>query len=249
MNLTFDFTNRTVLVTGAAQGIGFELCWMFAESGARVVPVDRDAKTLKSTWGNASEFVLPVAIDITDPIGAEELVAACLDWGGLDIVINNAGITQDSRFWSMTDVEWREHHAVHRDGAINLTRSAMPSMRGQKRGRFVNITSHGRISHDKAKEPEVDDEIVLFTKSVARESAEYGVTANAVSPLADSQLTSTLPFERKSELMRSIPLGYFAEPREIFGAVAFLASDEASYITGIVIPVDGGMSLGIAENS
>jgi 3-oxoacyl-[acyl-carrier protein] reductase len=105
LNISFDFSGRTALVTGAAQGIGFELCWMFAERGAKVIPVDRDVKALKSAWGSASEFALPVAVDVADSKSTAELISTCVEWGGLDIVINNGQIAHDDHAGNLNDSE------------------------------------------------------------------------------------------------------------------------------------------------
>jgi 3-oxoacyl-[acyl-carrier protein] reductase len=135
--------------------------------------------------------------------------------------------------------------SIHLRGATNVTRSAIPLMQGQKWGRIINLTSY-RETHDFSGDSRYRDEnssIVGFTKSVAKEVVGCGITVNVVSTVADAPMLTNLSVERKSELNRVIPVGYFENPDEVSCAVGFLASDEASCITGVVLPVDCGVSM------
>lgn len=244
MNLSFDFTGRTALVTNAAQGLGFELCWMLAEAGARVVPVDRDARALKSTWGNASEFVLPLIFDDAEPQGALDVIAACVEWAGLDILVNSADVSPIRVSWE--NLAWSDLSGARLNQIVNMTRSAIPTMREQGFGRIVNVASHLGMHEIIGQEKNIlaaNNDIIDFTKAVAREVAAYGITVNAVSTFAEMAFVDMLSDEMKSKLASMIPLGHFANPSEISSAVGYLSSDEASYITGVVLSVDGGISI------
>jgi 3-oxoacyl-[acyl-carrier protein] reductase len=161
------------------------------------------------------------------------------------VLVNNAGITRDTVVWKMDDQQWQDVISVHLTGTFNLTRAAIPRMRAAEYGRIVNVTSytglHGNIGQ--ANYAAAKAGIIGFTKTVAKEVARFGITVNAISPNADTAMTAAIPAEKKAELTAAIPLGRFGEAREMAAAVGFLASEEAGYITGVVLPVDGGLSM------
>jgi 3-oxoacyl-[acyl-carrier protein] reductase len=246
MKLSFDFSDRVVVVSGAAQGIGHAIAARFHESGARVAVLDRDAERLEAAWAGAGQSVLPVALDVADAAEVNAAVERIAGWGGgLDILVNNAGITRDGVVWKMTDANWQAVLAVHLGGTFNLTRAAVPLMRAASFGRIINVTSytglHGNVGQ--ANYAAAKAGIVGFTKAVAKEVARFGITVNAISPNAATSMVADVPAAKLAELTAAIPQGRFAEPAEMAAAVAFLSSDDAAYITGIVLPVDGGMSM------
>ncbi len=245
MSIRFDFSERTVLVTGAARGIGWELVELFRSAGARVAAADRDPETLEASWGGI-ERVLPRCVDVAAPAAVAEAVEEIERWGGpLDIVVNNAGITRDGVVWRMTDDAWRAVLDVHLTGTFNLTRAAIPAMRARGWGRIVNVTSYSGLhgNFGQANYASAKAGIIGFTKAVAKEVAAFGITVNALSPNAETPMVAAIPPEKKAELEAQIPLRRFGEPSEMAAAVGFLASDEAGYITGAVLPVDGGLSM------
>jgi 3-oxoacyl-[acyl-carrier protein] reductase len=246
MTITFDFAGRTVVVTGAAQGIGKALAELFVDAGASVVPVDANAERLGETWAGASDLVHPLACDVSRPASVEGLVAQVVGWSGsVDVLVNNAGITRDTVVWKMDDQQWHDVIAVHLTGTFNLTRAAIPHMRAASFGRIINVTSytglHGNVGQ--ANYAAAKAGIIGFTKTVAKEVARFGITVNAISPNADTAMTAAIPPEKKAELTAAIPLGRFGDAAEMAAAVGFLASAEAGYITGVVLPVDGGLSM------
>jgi 3-oxoacyl-[acyl-carrier protein] reductase len=245
VNVTFDFSGRTVVITGAAQGIGLELGRLFASAGASVVPSDRDGDALRKSWSE-SPAVLPVTCDVTSSEDAATLIATAKSWGGaVDVVVNNAGITRDTVVWKLSDEQWRAVIEVHLNGTFNVTRAAVPVMRDAGRGRIVNVTSytglHGNVGQ--ANYAAAKAGIIGFTKTVAKEVARFGITVNAISPNAETAMVAAVPAEKKAQLLDMVPMRRFAEPSEMGAAVAFLASDEAAYITGVVLPVDGGLAM------
>ncbi|PYE12445.1 3-oxoacyl-[acyl-carrier protein] reductase [Williamsia limnetica] len=246
MTLSFDFSGRTVLVTGAAQGIGKALADHFVGAAARVVVADRDAELLKQQWPDEGESVLRLELDVADAesvrVGIEQVVRT---WGSIDVVVNNAGVARDAVVWKMTDEQWDTVLAVHVTGTFNLTRAAVPHMRTAGFGRIINVTSytgmHGNIGQSNY--AAAKGGIIGFTKSVAKETARFGITCNAISPNAATAMVAAVPPEKLAEMTATVPMGRFADPSEMAAAVAFLASDEAAYITGVVLPVDGGVSM------
>ncbi|BBX62580.1 beta-ketoacyl-ACP reductase [Mycobacterium saskatchewanense] len=246
MSLTFGFSGRTAVITGAAQGIGAEIARFFQASGARIAPFDLDPERLKARWGTRSDNVAPLAVDVSDADAVVEAIDDVARWAGsVDIAVNNAGITRDAVVWKMTTAQWQHVLDVHLGGTFNITRAVLPHMRGAGFGRIINVTSytgmHGNIGQ--ANYAAAKAGIIGFTKTVAKEVARFGVTVNAISPNAATAMVADIPDDKLAELTAAIPQGRFAEPAEMAPAVAFLAADEAAYITGAVLPVDGGMSM------
>lgn len=246
MNLNFDFGGRTVVVTGAAQGVGFALAQHFHDAGASVAVLDCDRERLEGSWSTTSGRVRTLPVDVADAGAVSVAVADILKWsGGLDILVNNAGITRDGVVWKMTDSNWADVLNAHLGGTFHLTRAAIPHMRSARFGRIVNVTSytgmHGNVGQ--ANYAVAKAGIIGFTKAVAKETARFGITVNAISPNAATSMVEGVPSDRLSQLLAAIPQGRFAAPSEMAAAVAFLASEEAGYITGTVLPVDGGMSM------
>lgn len=243
-NIDWDFTDRTVIVTGAAQGIGLEIVRFFADANADVIAVDLDLEALAEAA--AFKRVSAVAGDVSRSETAEAAVATALKTTGrVDILINNAGILRDGVVWKMTDESWDQVLAVHAGGTFRMTRACVPVFREQGYGRIVNVTSytglHGNVGQ--ANYAMAKAGIIGFTKTVAKEVARFGVTVNAISPNASTRMVASIPADKMAELTAQIPLQRFAEPAEMCTTVAFLASEESAYVTGVVLPVDGGLSM------
>ena len=243
-NLTYDFSGRTVLVTGAARGVGRAVGWHFRAAGAAVYLVDVESDVLAET---AREMgAVGLAADVTDSAQVDAVVARVVaETGRIDVLVNNAGILRDGVVWKLSDDDYEAVMAVHAGGTFRFTRAAVPHFRRQGSGRVINVTSYtglrgniGQANYGAAKAG-----IIGFTKTAAKELAAFGVTVNAISPNAETRMISSIPFEKRRELEAAIPLGRFAAPSEIAATTAFLASEEAGYITGVVLPVDGGISI------
>jgi 3-oxoacyl-[acyl-carrier protein] reductase len=166
-------------------------------------------------------------------------------FGRIDVMVNNAGILRDNVLWKITDEDWEAVLAVHAGGTFKFTRACVPHFRAQEYGRVINVTSYtglhgntGQANYATAKAG-----IIGFTKTAAKELARFGVTVNAISPSAATRMITSIPADKLAELAAVIPAGRFAEPEEICAAVGFLASEEAAYVTGVVLPVDGGISM------
>lgn len=245
MTMTLDFSDRVALVTGAAQGIGLAMSQGFLRSGARVVALDRDERLLKDAFADEPQ-VLSLPVDVADVGGVEDAVASAMErFERIDFAINNAGITRDTVVWKMTDEQWRQVLDVHLSGTFHVTRAVLPHMRAVRRGRIVNVTSftglHGNFGQ--ANYAAAKAGIIGFTKSVAKEVARSGITVNVISPHASTAMVAAIPADKLAEYTEANPSGRFGDPVEMSHAVNFLCSDEAAYITGVVLPVDGGASM------
>jgi len=242
--LTYDFTGRTVIVTGAAQGIGAEMVAFFRSAGADVVAVDFDAARLGEVATRTGAQA--VVGDVSETATAEAAVRAALDsTGRIDVLVNNAGLLRDNVVWKIEDDDWDLVLAVHAGGTFRMTRACVPTLRAQGSGRIINVTSytglHGNVGQ--ANYATAKAGIIGFTKTVAKELARFGITVNAISPNAATRMVESIPEDRRREIELLAPLARFGEAREMCAAVGFLASDEAAYITGVVLPVDGGLSM------
>jgi 3-oxoacyl-[acyl-carrier protein] reductase len=243
-NVKFDFAGRTVVVTGAARGVGRAIAEHFHASRAAVYLVDFDAEAVEAAAKDMGATGLAADVSDADQVNAvvERVVA---DTGRIDVLVNNAGIVRDAMLWKLTDFDYETVMAVHAGGTFRFTRAAVPQFRRQGSGRIINVTSYtglrgnpGQSNYAMAKAG-----IIGFTKTAAKELAYFGITVNAISPNAQTRMIESIPAEKKAQLTETIPMRRFGDPAEMADAVAFLASDEASYITGVVLPVDGGLSL------
>jgi 3-oxoacyl-[acyl-carrier protein] reductase len=238
VSVAFDFIGRVAVVTGAATGIGAALSRRFVAAGAEVHSLDVSPVDVAGCTAHRC--------DVSDLDAVTAVVADIVETHGrLDVVVNNAGILRDKMLWRLPLEDWSAVIAVHLTGTFHLTRAASQVMRKQHYGRIVNVTSytglHGNIGQ--AAYAAAKAGIIGFTKTAAKELAPFGITVNAISPNAQTAMVAAIPPERYQQLEQQIPLGRFAEADEMFPAVGFLASEQASYVTGVVLPVDGGLSI------
>ncbi len=242
---TFD--GRVALVTGASRGIGRAIALALAARGAEVVAAARGdhaggvAEEIRAAGGRA----VPVSIDVTDGPAVDSVVAATLArTGRIDILVNNAGVTRDQLVLRMKRDDWDAVIATNLTGAFTCTQAVLKSMVKQRAGRIINISSvvgeagnAGQANYAASKAG-----LIGFTKALALEVASRGITVNAVAPgLIDTDMTRAISGGAQSEWERRIPLKRLGTADDVAAAVVFLASDEASYITGHVLDVNGGM--------
>jgi 3-oxoacyl-[acyl-carrier protein] reductase len=165
--------------------------------------------------------------------------------GRVDVVFNNAGLLRDKVLWKLDDEDWDQVVDVSLGGTFRFTRACVPHFRERGYGRVINVTSytglHGNIGQ--AAYAAAKAGVIGFTKTAAKELARFGVTVNAISPNAQTRMIDSIPDEQRKGLEKDIPLGRFADPEEIAGGVLFLASAEAGYVTGVVLPIDGGIAI------
>ncbi|MCL1856116.1 MAG: 3-oxoacyl-[acyl-carrier-protein] reductase [Kiritimatiellaeota bacterium] len=244
------FSTATVLVTGASRGIGSAIATAFAEEGADVVVTARTREALAET-ARAIEGMgrrcLPLAMDVVDSAAVDAGVAAALEaFGKIDVCVNNAGITKDMLLIRMTDAEWDDVMETNLKGAFRVTRSVAKAMVRQRKGAIVNITSiiglignAGQCNYSASKAG-----MVALTKSAAKELASRGIRVNAIAPgFIETGMTDALPPAVKATVLDLIPLGRFGSAEDIAKATLFLASEDAAYVTGQTLSVNGGMAM------
>jgi 3-oxoacyl-[acyl-carrier protein] reductase len=241
---------KTALVTGAGRGIGRATAIRLAADGAKIAinfkgNLAAAAETKRAVEAAGSQGAL-IQGDVSADAEAERVVRDALAFGGgrLDILVNNAGITRDNLLLRMSAEEWDAVLDLNLRGAFLITKAAMRPMMKQRAGRIVNVSSiaglignAGQANYSAAKAG-----LIAFTKTIAREMASRNITANAVAPgFVPTDLTSIVPKDVQDAMLKQIPLARFGTAEDVANAIAFLASDEAAYITGQVLVVDGGM--------
>ncbi|WP_375390041.1 3-oxoacyl-ACP reductase FabG [uncultured Amnibacterium sp.] len=233
-------TERTVLVTGGNRGIGRAIALAFAAAGHRVAVTARD--------GSGPEGVLAVQADVTDTASLDaafRVVEAQL--GPVEVVVANAGITKDTLLLRMSEADFDDVVATNLGGAFRVVKRASKGMLRARFGRVILISSvvgmlgsAGQVNYASSKSA-----MIGFARSLTRELGTRGITANVVAPgFIESDMTAALPDEQRAEYLGRIPVGRFGSADDVADAVLWLASDEASYVSGAVVPVDGGLGMG-----
>lgn len=242
-----NLEGQTALITGAGRGIGKTISLKLAESGADIVLADMSPEVaeVRVVVESLGRKCLTFEADVTDLEAIETMVKKIIEeLGSIHILINNAGITQDNLFMRMKPEQWSKVIDVNLNGVFNVTKAVIRSMVKQRTGKIINISSvvgfsgnPGQVNYSSTKSA-----LVGFTKSLAREVGARGVTVNAVAPgFIDTAMTQALNESQQEAILQQIPLGRMGDANDIANAVAFLASEEASYITGTILHVNGGM--------
>jgi len=242
---------RVAIVTGGARGIGRAIVEKLAFLGADVVIADMLVELAEKSSEEISQMtntkIRAVKVNVTEGKSASEMIDQTLkEFGKVDILVNNAGITRDTLILRMEEADWDAVLDVNLKGAFNCSKAVLRSMMKQRYGRIVNISSvsgqagqAGQTNYSASKAG-----LIGFTKALAREVASRMITVNAVAPgFIPTSLTNDLSEELKKSILGATPVGRMGKPEEIAAAVAFLASEEAAYITGQVLAVDGGMAM------
>ena len=245
------FENQVAIVTGAGRGIGEAIAKRFASEGAKVAIVSRtESNSVKAAEAINAAYpgaALPYAVDVADFDAVQKAGEKILaDFGRCDVLVNNAGITRDTLAMRMSSDDWDVVLQTNLKGAFNFTRSVLRSMVKQRSGRIINISSvsglmglAGQANYAASKAG-----LIGMSKSLARELASRGITVNVIAPgFIETDMTSVLSEEVRKGAMAQIPLSRFGKGDDIAAAVSFFASAEASFITGQVLAVDGGMSM------
>jgi 3-oxoacyl-[acyl-carrier protein] reductase len=237
-----SLNGKTALVTGGSRGIGKAIALEFARAGASVTlsyrsGQDEAEEVARAAGGKA------VQADISDPEEAKRLLA---DAGNVDLLVNNAGVTRDGLIARMSDEDWNDVIGTNLGGVFYTCRAAARGMMKRRSGSIVNISSivglHGNPGQTNYSASKAG--IIGFTKALARELGTRGVRANVVAPgYVDTRLTQVIADEMKELMLANTPLGRFGRPEDVAGAVRFLCSDEAAFITGEVLLVDGGLGM------
>ncbi len=243
------FENQVAVVTGAGRGIGHAIAVRLASEGARVASVSRTEANAKKPRRKSTppraDAAKAYAVDVADHAAVQKIGAQILeDFGRVDILVNNAGVTRDGLSMRMSVEDWDTVLNTNLKGAFNFAQALMRPMIKQRSGRIINISSiSGLIGNaGQANYAASKAGLIGLTKTLARELASRGITVNAVAPgLIETDMTTVLSDEIRQSILQKIPLGKLGQPDDIAGAVAYLASAEAAYITGQVLAVDGGM--------
>ena len=244
----FDLSGKTALVTGASGGIGGAIATALHAQGARVVLSGTRMAALASLQSALGERAFVCACDLGDKAAVDELVkkAEAAASAPVDILVNNAGITRDNLFMRMKDEEWDQVIAVNLSAAFRLSRSVLRGMMKKRWGRIISITSivgvtgnPGQGNYAAAKAG-----LIGMTKSLAAEVASRNITVNTVAPgFITTAMTDALTEDQKTALLARVPAGRLGEPRDVAAAVSYLASDQAGYVTGQTLHVNGGMAM------
>ena len=247
--ISTNLTDKVALVTGAARGLGRAIAQTLSNAGAKIACIDVNAETLADTVAAiraAGGTAEPIACDVTQSEQVGDAVDRVIAlWGKLDILVNNAGITRDNVIVRMKDDQWDAVLNINLRGTFLFTRAAARPMMKARQGRIINVASvsglmgnPGQVNYSASKAG-----VIGLTRTVAKELAGRNVTVNAVAPgFIATDMTAKLGEEILTQVRKEIPLGRLGEPQDVADAVLFLASDAASFITGHVLTIDGGLT-------
>lgn len=250
-DLPMNFNGKVAIVTGGSRGIGRAITEALASRGADILVADIQEELARTTAEEVSKTtnqkVVPFKVDVSNLSNTQEMVNFALDqFKKVDILVNNAGVTRDNLIMRMSEDEWDAVINVNLKGVFNCSKSIIRPMMRQRYGRIVNISSvsglAGQVGQTNYSASKAG--VIGFTKALAREVASRNITVNAIAPgFIPTALTTDLPEDLKTSILGITPLGRMGKPEEVAFAVAFFASDEAAYITGQILSVDGGMMM------
>jgi len=244
------FEDRVAIVTGGSRGIGKQICLKLASEGAKIAIFDIEETLLKEVAEQIRHMgseVLLLRVDISDFEKVDRAVKEVIDrFGRIDILVNNAGVNEDKLLLRMREKDWDKVLQVNLKGTFNCLRAVIRTMVKQRGGKIINISSvvglRGNVGQANYAASKAG--IIGLTKSAAKEVGRYGVIVNAIAPgFIDTPMTEKLQEKEKEMFTPQIPLGRMGKSEEVASLVAYLASDEANYITGEVIKIDGGMAI------
>ena len=239
---------QVAVVTGAAQGIGQAIATVLSQEGARLVVSDIQKDLASATaeqLKSGGQEAIGVVVNVADYASVTSMVEQVLSqWGKIDILVNNAGITRDALLIRMKEEDWDAVLDINLKGVFHCTKAVLPTMTKQRSGKIVNIASIVGVMGNAGQANYVASKaaVIGLTKTTAREYASRGITVNAVAPgFIETAMTQALAQDVRERLMGQIPLGRLGTPQDVAHAVSFLVSDQANYLTGQVLHVNGGM--------
>lgn len=247
----FDYTNRVVLITGAAQGLGLAMAWQFAAAGATLALCDVNESLLRSNAEAIAQSsmrrVMWSRLDVAVSAEVDGWVSEVIEGlGRCDVLVNSAGIIRDTRVEKMSDHEWDEVLGVNLSGVFYALRAVVPHMKEQQYGRILSLTSMSwRGNFGQANYSASKAGVVGLTRTIALEVARHAVTCNAIAPgLIDTPMLASMNGAARDKLISGIPAKRVGTPAEIASAALFLCSSEAAYVNGVILDVDGGIGIG-----